>query len=256
MPFKPPKIKTGGNWSTKQQNPLEVWAAKQMMEEQQKKKQAESLPEGFSPQKAVIDGVTYKSPTSDQKVRDALMNIKNQKQYFGNMKESIGSVPQGRISGGISKLKAYISGGKGDEGSNSLFYSDNKPALAVALYRDITGDTRTSDADAASRALPLLPDQIEHPDLVTKKLANIENALNVREQLLSTGSFQMGEDGSLETPEVFSQSINALGQKAPAQNGGGIEMERKNALLAIQSGKDAKKIADIFRSRTGQELNG
>src|SRR3990167_102360 len=32
--------------------------------------------------------------------------------------------------------------------------------------------------------------------------------------------------------------------------------ERQQAIQAIQSGKDAKKIADIFRSRTGQELNG
>lgn len=40
------------------------------------------------------------------------------------------------------------------------------------------------------------------------------------------------------------------------QGGLGIEQERQQAIQAIQSGKDAKKIASIFRSRTGQELNG
>ena len=36
-------------------------------------------------------------------------------------------------------------------------YAGLKPAVAVQIYRALTGDTRLSDADAAARALPLIP---------------------------------------------------------------------------------------------------
>jgi hypothetical protein len=54
---------------------------------------------------------------------------------------------------------------------------------------------------------------------------------------------------------------NAIGQSPvpgmpgnQANPGAGIEQERQQAIAAIKSGKDAKKVKDIFRSRTGQEL--
>lgn len=175
---------------------------------QMKSQQAkEDLPEGATPVSGTINGVKYTSPLADIKVRESLRNVKFQKENFKTMRSSISSVPQGRVKGGISMLKSYISGGKGDEGSNSLFYLHNKPAMAVALYRDLTGDTRTSDADAEKRALGLLPDQMEHPDLINKKIGNIEDSLSMREQLLSTGSFQVSDNGDILTNEPFSRAI-------------------------------------------------
>jgi hypothetical protein len=167
-----------------------------------------SLPQGAIPTKANIGGVTYETPQASDKIKESLNNVKLQQENFKNLKQSLQSVPQGRANGSLSLLKSYITGGKGDVGSSSLFYKDNKPAMAVALYRYLTGDTRTSDADAASRALPLLPDQTEHPDLIEKKFNNIEKSLFLRQQLLETGQFQIDpQSGVPVTPQTFSSSI-------------------------------------------------
>ena len=60
-------------------------------------------------------------------------------------------------------------------------------AIAVALYRALTGDTRLSDADAAARATPLIAAAYQSPEQRTQLESFINNRLQERKQRILQG---------------------------------------------------------------------
>lgn len=66
-------------------------------------------------------------------------------------------------------------------------YDRTKNALAVSLYRAMTGDTRLSDADAAARALPLLPSTNQDEPQREQLWKFVDDAIGRREQFLQQG---------------------------------------------------------------------
>jgi len=90
----------------------------------------------------------------------------------------------------------------------------------------------------------------EAPATSESKLSKFREFIRVQ-MLQNLGIINSGGDMSTLLP-----SSPVPGMPGFKNKNGGIEQERQKAIAAIQSGKDAKKVADIFRSRTGQELNG
>lgn len=66
-------------------------------------------------------------------------------------------------------------------------YDGNINALAVDVYRAMTGDTRLSDQDAASRALPLLPKIGEDSNQQAAKWKVVDEKIAFRKQQLERG---------------------------------------------------------------------
>lgn len=123
--------------------------------------------------------------TEQTKVNEELKNLATQKANLDQTLSLLDKIPDGFIKGGgLSVASSLTFGGVG---SDAKLYNDNKGAAAVAFYRASTGDTRLSDADAKSRALPLLPDLSEPKELRNKKILYMQKKLQDRQQLLSNG---------------------------------------------------------------------
>lgn len=76
------------------------------------------------------------------------------------------------ITQGTSKL---LGGERHGMGSDDVrLYNDFVPAASVGIYRATTGDTRLSDADAAARAYPLMPQIGNTQNVRDTKLAAIK----------------------------------------------------------------------------------
>jgi len=121
-------------------------------------------------------------PTVQQKndlnaARQQLTNVQ-QLQNLAN------GVPAGRIAGlGSMALNTVTGGGMAQ---NTRLYLKQLPAMAVSLYRALTGDTRLSDADAASRAMPLLWHPSEAGNIRKASFDNIKKALLRRIKMLES----------------------------------------------------------------------
>lgn len=98
---------------------------------------------------------------------------------------------KGGYEGMFEMGKAALNRGKGESGNYSL-YTENLPSSAVSLYRALTGDTRLSDSDAKSRALPLLWQPSQDVSLRTKKNEFIDKMVMSREKLLLSGKYKDG----------------------------------------------------------------
>lgn len=91
-------------------------------------------------------------------------------------------------------------------------YDSNKGAIAVAIYRAATGDTRLSDSDAAARALPLLPQYgIDDPETIRRKTMRI-NYLTKNPP--ATKEWGEGEDSYA----AFIEAINRVGEEPQTQD--------------------------------------
>lgn len=90
------------------------------------------------------------------------------------VEQSMATVPAGVLGAGTS-LVAGVTGGA--VAPDTKLYEDTKPAMAAGIYRAVTHDTRLSDADAASRAMPLMPSTYDSAELRKKKFAFLRQAL-------------------------------------------------------------------------------
>lgn len=108
--------------------------------------------------------------------------IQSVKDNIAAAKEEIKNVPAG-IEGAAQSLIAKT----GLAYPSASTYDRTRNALAVSLYRAMTGDTRLSDADAAARALPLLPSTNQNDPQRSKLWNFIDNAIARREQFLEQG---------------------------------------------------------------------
>ena len=89
--------------------------------------------------------------TADMKNRMiVLQEISPQIDILRNL---LDTVPSGLFEGGLAQLKALT--GQTEENLNA--YESSYRAIAVGLYRAVTGDTRLSDQDASERGYKLFP---------------------------------------------------------------------------------------------------
>ena len=149
-------------------------------------------------QKQREQDIRSKSPTAKQK--DDLANIGNVETLLLNMESDAAQVPSG-YAGIRSQVGGFFSRGATD--TSTVVYNDQRKAVAVALYRALTGDTRLSDADAAARALPLLWKPDEAQQVKTMKFQKLRQLLSDRKQAVSSNLG--GQEESIQDPNDFSQ---------------------------------------------------
>lgn len=163
-----------------------------------------------------------KVPTA--KMREDLRTVDNQISMLDEMEKSAQDIPGG-WEGILNSAVGIASRGKDVFGLNKVdetrLYNSNKPALAVSIYRALTGDTRLSDADAKARALPLLWDTSEDDVIKASKFKFLKNALMNRKKLISSGQYSQDDSGNFITP-----IDSVLG--GAAKDSGAVMMEDAN----------------------------
>ena len=88
--------------------------------------------------------------------------------------QTLKKIPSGLAFGGFEALKAKTGQGAPEAAS----YQATRGALAVKVYRGMTGDTKLSDADAAARALPLIPPITDASSVRAKKFARLKGIMS------------------------------------------------------------------------------
>ncbi len=183
--------------------------------------------------------IKSKVPTVQQKndldkVNQQISNIKDMR----SLAEKIGTYPGSRIAQGTA---AAISGG--GWATEHYQYLMQRPAMAVSLYRALTGDTRLSDADAEARALPLLWKPGQSSKIRKSSFDYIENALNTRKQMIEQGRYSLSPDGDYITPfenviaETKGKGVSLKGQQTQGQYKVGDTIT-KNGITYTFNGKD------------------
>ena len=123
-------------------------------------------------------------------------------------KDILSKVPPGALKGGFQRLGAA----SGQFGSiEASQYQAIKPSVATKIYRGFTGDVRLSDADAASRAMPLLP--------------NITDTKPIRDAKFKILDAVLGGETNpdIELDALIKISSTALANKARAAKSKGID---------------------------------
>ena len=166
-----------------------------------------------------------KVPTAKQK--QDLDAVTSGEAFINQLEKDASSLPSGY--GGIgANVKNFFK--RGESNPDLEVYNDNRPALAVNLYRMLTGDTRLSDADAAARALPLLWSTDEGPTVRTRKFANIKALINARKSAIQSGKYTQTPEGDFITP-LETLDGGEMGGMQPT-GGGGDELSQIEAELA------------------------
>ena len=145
-----------------------------------------------------LQDIKSKSPTAKQK--DDLANIGNVETLLLNMEKDASMVPSG-YKGLLSQAGGFFT--RGATNTSTVVYNDQRKAVAVAVYRALTGDTRLSDADAAARALPLLWKPDEAQEVKTMKFQKLRQLLSDRKQVVSQNLG--GREEGIQDPNDFSQ---------------------------------------------------
>jgi hypothetical protein len=146
-----------------------------------------------------------KQAVPSAKMKEDLMSVNNQIALLDSLESQAKKIPGGWAGIGNS-LVGIVTRGEDWNGvglknvDETKLYNANKPAMAVSIYRALTGDTRLSDADAKARALPLLWDVSEGESIKKKKFAFIKEALMKRKQMISNGKYTVDADGQFVTP--------------------------------------------------------
>lgn len=113
-------------------------------------------------------------------------SVESQVAAVAHLRELLNGIPSDMKTIGTGAVSKVIGGKRGNFGSNEIKqYEDEMPGTAVGLYRSLTGDTRLSDADAKSRALPYLPQVfpvMDTQEVREGKLQRIEKALQIKAQ--------------------------------------------------------------------------
>ncbi len=122
-------------------------------------------------------------------------DIDNQLQQLNDLRGMLKDIPGG-IAGGAESLLSKATFGA--IGGKAKQYNDIRPSIATKIYRAMTGDTRLSDADAASRAYPLLPSLAEPTNVREAKIVNLEKNLTERKKILSSGAGYKPLPGQLQ----------------------------------------------------------
>lgn len=152
------------------------------------------------------------APTADAK--NALMANQNAYVLFNQLKDMSSNLKNIGGWGGIA-----IKGGnvltRGKLNPEAKAYADFMPAAGVSVYRGITGDTRLSDADAASRAYPLMWDIGEDGSVKGLKEGAVDNMLKARNILLSNNIYTTKQQDKITSLEDVTFVSNAVAKGVP-----------------------------------------
>ena len=111
-----------------------------------------------------------------------LDEISDAESGFSAYVKELGKVPPGPIGG--AQTVASKTGLAFPEAATA---DRTRNAFSVNLYRALTGDTRLSDVDAASRAIPLLPAAYQDSGQRNRLINFINNRLNERKNRINRG---------------------------------------------------------------------
>lgn len=136
------------------------------------------------------------------KTTEEVRKIQGFSSDLDQLENTLNQIPTG-AAGGTEKLVSKIPGG------NLIFknakqYEDQLPLVAVAFYRNASGDTRVNNQDAEQRAIPFLPRLEDTPDIRTKKLQIARSMLEKRRQALMQGIEQIPFDPNAKVPGMAS----------------------------------------------------
>lgn len=136
-----------------------------------------------------LQDIELKSYISPQKQKDDLQKAKLAYNNLNFLEEKARKLPAGYSAIGSNILNFATRG----EGNPQLaLYEKQMPAMAVSIYREITGDTRLSDADAESRALPLLwnPARGEGESIKKEVFKDLRKLYQARIRLIGKGMYK------------------------------------------------------------------
>lgn len=140
---------------------------------------------------------------------DKEANLTAQTTSLKQLEDMLSALPSG-LSGGAASLTGFAGRGNvgtmftnKDTASNARAYDQFADAIAVGIYRAATGDTRLSDADAKSRAKPLIPQLLESTQVRTKKISRLKSMFKEQRKVINEAQkkamVQSGEPlGTLE----------------------------------------------------------
>jgi hypothetical protein len=164
-------------------------------------------------------------PTADMK------NALKQTQQAGNLVKSLlkkSETLKGGYEGMTNIAIGAVNRGQGKQADYRTYLS-NMPSAAVSVYRAVTGDSRLSDADAQSRALPMMWHPSEHIDTRSQKNQFISDMIMAREVLLNKNQFTTDEEtGSAVTD--FGQ-VQSLAEKISMARAKGISEDKIKTYL-------------------------
>jgi len=132
-------------------------------------------------QQADLNSYRAASLKSKERADKADTEIKNIDEQLGAIDKLEGLLINswaGPVAGRAARSLSMITGGSIQQPSAE--YNALRPAYAVKVYRALTGDTRLSDADAAGRALPLMPTENDQPIVQKAKWDNLRELIKTR----------------------------------------------------------------------------
>lgn len=139
--------------------------------------------------------VTGPIETKDQpaKIKQSVSEIDQQIANIQDLKKVLDQVPAGWKGAAEATIGKAA---KGNVFAPAAQYADQVPAIAVAFYRQATGDNRINDSDAKDRALPFMPQPGEPQGQKDAKFSQMLAMLNRRKQAQLTGVDQIPWDPS------------------------------------------------------------
>ena len=174
------------------------------------------------------------------------------------------------LPGGVGATKEYLTGVIGRQNDPLRRYARNRAASGVAIGR-FSGDVGNFAWQEQLAHLNRLPEAGPNARLQNLFMADDPSfGASLFEDIKSIYAKKMAEAQEVARTGIVPESseyakflqgptspIPGMNDQMAKGNNLNLEQERQEAIKKIQSGKyDAKKVADIFRSRTGQELNG
>lgn len=151
-----------------------------------------------------------KVPTAQQKADIA--EARNAESLLSEMKKDAEKLPDSWAAIGSNMTNFFT---RGKFNPKLVTYNDSRPAVAVGLYRTLTGDKRLSDSDAKSRALPLMWDSDEDRSVREEKFSKLGRMAKARLRLVERGDYTVDAQGQFITPleavEAEAEKVDATG---------------------------------------------
>lgn len=176
------------------------------------------------------------------KQNDHLGKLSGAENLLKNVEELLGKVPSGGAGLVQEGLASNIAGRGALAIPEARVYEQVAPGAAVGIYRAVTRDDRLSDADAASRARPLLPFPGEPEPIRNLKFQFVKQLI---EDQKAGPAFGGNPDSSAIERAIVAQSKyvqehqNGANAPSSAQSGGDPEGDRRRARIAELRAKQA-----------------
>lgn len=176
-------------------------------------------------------GVAGQDNKLTAKQNDHLGKLQGAEKLLTNVKELLNKVPSGAAGLVQEGLSSNVAGRGAFAIPEARVYNQVAPGAAVGIYRAVTRDDRLSDADAASRARPLLPFEGE-PDEVRKLKLEFVDKL-IEDQKAGT-AFGGNPDSSSIERAIIAQQKYVQDHQGQGATGGAAAPKRAFKVLKIE----------------------